>query len=214
MKNLTSLLLLFLSFILGGCNQRHPLLQAAYKAIGLQVIGDFEQADLDYLQAEVHTFFQRKVVVLPSIAMPAAYLNMEKGERYNASSIIDGLKAKTDDTLAVVVGLTQKDIYTTLKDPDGKVKAPRYKYAVWGIFGLGYQPGRTCVVSVNRLRSPNQELYRHRIRTVTLHETGHNLGLPHCPEPGCITSDANEKIATVDRSSAFYCAACRKQAGI
>jgi hypothetical protein len=43
MKKPAFLLLLFRSVILDGCRQRHPLLPAAYKAVGIQVTSDFEQ---------------------------------------------------------------------------------------------------------------------------------------------------------------------------
>lgn len=213
-RNTTFLLLLYLCCFIAGCRQqRHPI-QDQEKMIGLQVTGSFDRSDLDYLQQEVHAFFRKKVVILPPIAMPAAYRNLEKGERYNALALIDFLKTKTNDSLVIIAGLTQEDIYTTIKDERGRIREPRYKYAVWGIFGLGYQPGKTCVISANRLRCSDRRRYQHRIRTVTLHEIGHNLGLAHCSSPRCIMSDANERIATIDQSSTLYCTRCREKTGL
>ncbi|WP_118972472.1 matrixin family metalloprotease [Taibaiella koreensis] len=82
------------------------------------------------------------------------------------------------------------------------------------MFGLGLCPGKACVVADHRLTTNDEQRFRHRIRTVVLHEIGHNLGLPHCSSQGCIMSDANEKIATVDRSGDNYCKACIRKADL
>jgi archaemetzincin len=101
-----------------------------------------------------------------------------------------------------------------VREKDGSIKQPVYKYAVWGIFGLGDCPGKASIVSNFRLHTSDTSKYHHRIRTVVLHELGHNFGLPHCPNPHCIMNDANEKIATIDNSSDDYCRTCRNKLGL
>jgi archaemetzincin len=155
-------------------------------------------------------FYNTPVVILKQKAMPATFIDLSKGERYSADSIIKWLAHSTPDSISKVVGLTHEDIFTTVREM-GFIKEPEYKYAVWGIFGLGYQPGRSSVVSDHRLKTPDARKFHHRIRTVVIHELGHNLGLPHCPTKNCIMNDANEKIQTVDNSADDYCKSCRKR---
>jgi archaemetzincin len=155
---------------------------------------------LRFVQQEMTTLFHRRVYVLPDISMPVAFQNLSKGERYSADSLLSWLSGRKADTLALLVGLTGKDIFTTKRQD-----------SVWGIFGLGYCPGIACVVSDHRLGLPDGPLYDHRLRTIVAHEIGHNLGLPHCPTPHCIMNDANERIATVDGSAGDFCAACRRK---
>lgn len=77
--------------------------------------------------------------------------------------------------------------------------------------GLGYQPGKSCVVSDFRFRSNNKELQQRRLRNVTLHELGHNFGLPHCSNKFCIMTDANESIKTIDNESNTLCNDCKRK---
>ncbi|GGB05079.1 hypothetical protein GCM10011511_30490 [Puia dinghuensis] len=111
----------------------------------------------------------------------------------------------------MLVGLTRKDIFITKKERSGQIKAPASKYAVWGILGLGNCPGNVCVISDARFYSSATDKYEHRLRTIVIHEIGHNLGLPHCQSPHCIMNDANEQIATVDSSGTDLCSSCKKR---
>ncbi|RYZ26438.1 MAG: matrixin family metalloprotease, partial [Sphingobacteriales bacterium] len=129
------------------------------------------------------------------------------------SGIIAWLKPLRRDSIITVAALTDEDIYVTKRDKFGKIKKPESAYAVWGIFGLGYCPGPGCVISEKRLRTGDEQRFRHRLRTVTIHEVGHTLGLPHCPNKGCIMSDANEKMSTVDQSGDDYCRDCNRKIG-
>ncbi|MBX9851002.1 MAG: hypothetical protein K2X86_04505 [Cytophagaceae bacterium] len=62
---------------------------------------------------------------------------------------------------------------------------------------MGYRPGPSCVVSAFRLNSQHPRFVE-RLKKVCLHELGHNLDLPHCPDKGCFMTSAAEKIATID----------------
>lgn len=197
---------------LAGCKNNTPGKPADIKAIALQPIGPSN--DLKYIQSEVRIFFHKTVVVLPPVEMPAGALDTSKGERYSADTVLRHLAAKTDEQLPIIIGITGKDIYTTVRDNKGAVKQPAYKYAVWGIFGLGDCPGRASIASDFRLHTADTARYHHRLRTVVLHELGHNFGLPHCPNPHCIMNDANEKVATIDNSGNDYCRACRDKLGL
>jgi archaemetzincin len=179
--------------------------------IGLKPIGNYNPQQLQFIRQQVHDFYNVPVVILDETTMPASFMNTTKGERYSADSILRWLPRITNDSVSYVIGLTHKDIFTTITDNIGRVKEPAYKYAVWGIFGYGYCPGRSAVMSDFRLKTNDTKKFQHRLRTVVIHEIGHNLGLTHCPQTQCIMNDANEKIQTVDNSANVFCAGCRKK---
>jgi archaemetzincin len=114
------------------------------------------------------------VIVLKAIDLPKSAYYAPR-HRYRADSIINYLRKRTTGG-KVTIGLTSKDISTT-KD---KIKD-------YGIMGLGYQPGRSCVVSCFRL-SKKKSL--EQFFKVSIHELGHTQGLPHCPSPTCFMRDA------------------------
>jgi archaemetzincin len=71
--------------------------------------------------------------------------------------------------------------------------------------GLGYQPGKACVISLFRLGNKNN--LSERLYKVAIHELGHNNGLPHCKENGCYMMDAEGKMKLDDEQ--FFCKKCR-----
>ena len=71
---------------------------------------------------------------------------------------------------------TSEDISTT-KYEHGAIRKPESKYRDWGVFGLGYRPGPTSVVSTFRIGHKDQGVFMDRIKKITLHEIGHNIGL-------------------------------------
>jgi archaemetzincin len=185
-----------------------PIKPGKNHKIGLQPIGQYDPIQLQFIQNELHQFYKVPVVILKETAMPAAFMNTTKGERYSADSIIKWLAHTAPDSITKVVGLTHKDIFTTVRE-NWHIKEPENKYGVWGIFGQGYMPGRSCVVSDHRLKTNDIPRFHHRLRTVVIHELGHNMGLPHCSTKNCIMSDANERIQTVDNSADNYCKECK-----
>lgn len=59
--------------------------------------------------------------------------------------------------------------------------------ADWGVMGLGYRPGRACVISTYRLKNKNK---KEQLLKVTMHEIGHTFNLPHCNNKTCLMRDA------------------------
>jgi archaemetzincin len=202
------IVLMFSAALLSYC--KSPIRAEKKHIIGLQPIGPYDKEQLQFIQNELHQFFKTPVVILNETAMPASFLNTSKGERYSADSLIRWLARTAPDSVYKVVGLIHKDIFTT-KYVNGEIKKPENTYAVWGIFGLGFKPGKSCIVSDHRLHTNNPLQFKHRLRTVVIHELGHNQGLDHCPTKNCIMSDANESIHTVDNSSDQYCKKCNDQ---
>jgi len=106
------------------------------------------------------------------------------------------------------LGLTSKDISVTKRDDSGNIKKPEYKYQDWGIMGLAYCPGESCVVSTFRIKHKNKTVYFDRLKKVAVHEFGHNLGLPHCPNKKCVMTDAVESVKTIDNAKLKLCNDC------
>ncbi|HTE11090.1 MAG TPA: matrixin family metalloprotease [Chitinophagaceae bacterium] len=205
-------LIIIITTLLSGCNNSADIFsihQNKKKYIGIQPLGEYNKERLNFVREQITHFYRTPVIILPPKPLPKSFINRQKGERYCADSILLFLKALKNDSIVEVVGLVHKDIYTTKKDRDGNIQQPVAKYAVWGICGLGYLPGDECIISDLRLKTKDSTVFKRRLKTVVIHEIGHNLGLPHCKVKGCIMSDTNEKVATLDKSRNDYCDECK-----
>lgn len=162
-------------------------------------------------------YYKTKVQVLDAIALPKHTFTEVKTPRYRADKLIAWLRDNRPEGCDIIIGLTHKDISTTKYDDwkTKKIKEPEWKYEDWGVFGLGYRPGASCIVSTLRLKKDVDDAkLRERLRKIACHEVGHNLGLEHCPNVFCFMRDAAEKIATVDLVNEALCEKCQKQIGL
>ena len=99
-----------------------------------------------------------------------------------------------------VIGITNKDISTS---SNGVYD--------WGIMGLAYRPGKQCVISTFRIKTPDKILFNDRLVKVALHELGHTMGLPHCTfSRTCFMEAAEGTIKSADRETRFLCSNCKK----
>ena len=112
--------------------------------------------------------------------------------RYRADSLIKYL-SNFGSADTVVIGMTNKDISST----KGSVSD-------FGIMGLGYCPGISCVVSTFRLAKTNlsEQFYK-----LAIHELGHTQGLPHCSNKICFMRDANGKNVLNEEKD--FCTSCK-----
>jgi archaemetzincin len=148
--------------------------------------------------AALRAFYPIDVRVLPCQELPkAAYYPPRK--RYRAERLLAYLNHRMPKDGWRILGLTDMDISTT-----------KGKYADWGVMGLGELPGTATVISSFRCRKKARSAAHaiERLSKVAVHEIGHTLGLPHCPERGCLMEDAMGKVATTDRERDF-CPRCR-----
>lgn len=162
--------------------------------IYIQPLGNVKQDYINEVKNSIESFYGFECIVKPKTDFSKDILTNSK-KRYDASKILE----KFDSENFTLV-LTEKDIATV-----------KGKYPEWGIFGLGYCPGKTCVVSTIRLkRNVTEMVLRDRISKVALHELGHNLGLNHCSyDIRCMMNDARGTIKQVDGEKVWLCNNCR-----
>lgn len=149
--------------------------------IDLQPLGDFTQKEANQLKEELEkhlvSIYLSEIEVLPKKDIPASFLYKPRN-RYWAGKILGFLKQQNQGSDFVTIGLTHRDISTSIHG--------NYNY---GIMGLSFRPGNTCVVSSFRLKRKD-DLWK-----VTTHEFLHSRGLPHCKKdnPKCLMQDAHGK---------------------
>lgn len=161
------------------------------KTIVLQPLGNFQSNSANEVLEKIKKI-NPNVVLRKAIDFPSGSYYKPRN-RFRADSIIKNLKTKIGQD-SVIVGLSNKDISTT----KGNIRD-------WGIMGLGYHPGKACVVSDFRLSEKNK---KEQFYKVVLHELGHTEGLPHCKIKDCLMRDA-EGGNPIDEEKDF-CRDCRK----
>lgn len=182
--------------------------------LGIQPYENFSKDKSEKIAKIITDFYGVKTVILSKIDLPkAAFVNL-KSPRFRADSIIKFQKTIKNDSLEFILGLTIKDISVTKHDSEGNILKPEWKYNDFGVMGLAYCPGNSAIISSFRLKNKDKKIEFERLQKVVIHEFGHNLGLPHCPNKNCVMTSAAEKIATIDNEKMELCGKCKKQLGI
>ncbi len=75
------------------------------------------------------------------------------------------------------------------------------------VFGLAEMNGKRAVISTARLKHHSSEVMVLRTLKEVLHELGHTLGLPHCPNPTCVAAFSNS-LADTDQKGPGFCFPC------
>lgn len=187
------------------------------------LVQPFEGMDHDLVDTVLVTFKELYGVQgysTSSIKIPDYTFVNIKSPRYRADSLIRFLRDTifpNHGNVDYVVGLIDEDISTTKYSnfKEKEIKSPASKYTDWGIYGLGFCPGKSCLISTHRLKKgTSKENFILRLKKVSCHELGHNFGLPHCPNKECIMQDAAETIKTIDNVELHLCDDCRKKIGL
>jgi archaemetzincin len=169
--------------------------------VAIQPFGDFPQDITNEVQMAIDSMYDIESTILSPIKLPKlAYY--QPRNRYRADSLIRFLKQEKPNDYDKVLGLTTSDISTT---KDG--------YEDFGIMGLGFCPGESCVGSIYRVKrgAKNRQQIISRFRKVTVHELGHNFGLKHCTyDVKCLMQSAKGKATTIDKADEILCENCRR----
>jgi archaemetzincin len=166
------------------------------KTIYIQPLGNVNQNYLNYVKKSVTEFYGYKCIIKPKVNLTKDILTGSKS-RYEASKILNKFNSNHN-----IIIITEEDI----------AYRKNTSFPEWGIFGLGLRPGKTCVVSTFRLKKGvNTKQMLVRLKKVSLHEIGHNLGLIHCNKhKDCLMNDAKGTIKQVDREKIWFCNKCSK----
>lgn len=160
------------------------------KIIVIQPLGNFRIEQAKSIFNKIKTI-NPNVVLRENIPFPKnSYY--EPRNRYRADTIIKTIKNNIGKD-SVIVGLSNSDISVT-----------KGKNQDWGVMGLGYHPGKACVVSDFRMSKQNRD---EQFYKVVLHELGHTEGLPHCPIKTCLMRDAEGKNHLNEEND--FCIKCK-----
>jgi archaemetzincin len=173
--------------------------QTIDNTVYIQPLGEVSDISLTIVKNSIEKFYGYKCVVRPKISFSDDLLAKSK-TRYNASKIL-----KKFDSNKNLLIITEADI------------AKKHRgFDEYGILGLGYRPGKTCVVSTFRMkRKVSKEKFQDRLTKVSIHEVGHNLGLDHCEyDRKCLMNDARGTIKQIDIEKIWLCKKCTKQIGM
>lgn len=143
------------------------------RVVVVQPLGQFSEKEARSIVAQIKSL-GANVVLKANRSIPESFYYTPRN-RYRADSLIRYLKTQVGKD-SIIVGILNEDISTT---KDG--------VSDWGVMGLGYRPGNSCVVSSFRI---NKKKRAEQLYKVVLHELGHTEGLDHCPEKTCLMRDA------------------------
>ena len=183
-----TLLYLAIAIFFTACNQNHKndsakksnqISSASKKklvVITIQPFEDIPKENVDYVAHYLKKMYANVIINKP-IGFPKNSLNQAK-TRHRADSLIRFLSAQT------------KPGYLTIGLTKGDISANKDKIPDWGVMGLGFCPGNSCIASSFRLKGKNK---MEKLFKVAIHELGHTQGLKHCPVNDCLMRDAEGK---------------------
>ncbi len=150
------------------------------------------------LVQQINATYPCTITEIKGIASILAAAYYKPRNRYRAPVVLTYLNRYSG--YDKIIGISTKDISTT-----------KNEIYDWGVMGLGSCPGKSCVISTFRLKTPNKALFNERFLKVALHELGHTIGLPHCTYSNtCFKESAEGSIKSVDREIKSLCTHCKK----
>jgi archaemetzincin len=172
-----------------GC-QKRSFAGSEIPTIVIQPFEDFNKNQSYYIYNEIKKIYPYVIINKP-ITLEDKFLNSSK-TKYKAYNIITNLQSKAKSN-QVFIALTSKDI-----------GVEKNGYKDWGVMGLGFRPGRACIVSTYRIRNDRQK----ELLKVVIHEFGHTQGLEHCKTKNCVMNDAKGK--SLINSKTEFCFNCKR----
>lgn len=143
--------------------------------ICIQPFENFPASEVQMVAKNLRKLYKNIVIKKP-IPFPETSWNYNKTRR--RADVLIAYLTEMSGKEELYIGLTSKDISTS-----------KGTHSDWGVFGLGYKPGKSCIASSYRLKgNVSQKLFK-----VAIHELGHTQGLSHCPIQNCLMRDAEGK---------------------
>jgi len=170
------------------------------KVIHIVPLGDIDNSYLEFTRKQIIDFYGFECVIEKRIPLTEDILASSK-KRYEATKIITKYNSNRN-----VLLLTAADIAHFNKQKN---------ISEYGIIGLGFRPGTTCVVSTFRIkRNVSNKKLLERLAKVSIHEVGHNLGLDHCShDRKCLMNDARGTVTQIDHEDLWLCDKCNQKIG-
>jgi archaemetzincin len=154
---------------------------------------DIQNRDLKILcerLSEQFTFLNPQIIIHPNEDIPPRSYNRKRNQYLGKVF----LQAEHSYSGKKVLGITSVDLYT-----------PELNF----IFGQAEINGKTCVISIKRLKkNVKRTTYESRLVKEAVHELGHTFGLKHCDDKYCVMHFSN-CIDDTDIKSEVYCNKCK-----
>ncbi len=122
----------------------------------------------------------------------------QERKQYYSTAILERLALQAGEPEAVVLGLTDLDLYVPV---------------LTFVYGEAQLGGPAALVSLHRLHEryyglpANQELLFERLKKEALHELGHTRWLRHCEDWQCAMA-SSYSVEMLDLKRASYCIEC------
>ena len=170
-----------------SCSNEKPP-KISDRKICLITFGSEQHEFLPIIKDKIEKFYGCSVSYVPNLPIPLNCYNPIR-KTYYADSALRFLDKKKTIDFNHIIGITDADITTVFYNKDEKA-----------VFGLGYCPGNSSIISTNRLYRdlPSQEVIKNRISNLAIHELGHNFGLKHCQDRACLMHDTQGLIANTE----------------
>jgi archaemetzincin len=168
--------------------------------IAILQVGSVEQKELKYIKESILRVLPNteSVIIGEAMMLPQEAYNRPR-KQYNSSLLLKIIRKHLEKARAeIILGITDDDLYV-----------PKLNF----VFGQAELSGKAAVISLRRLKPEiygeptNQTLYLERAAKEAVHEIGHVIGLPHCPNPLCVMSFSND-ISAVDKKKRQFCPEC------
>ena len=144
--------------------------------------------------------FKIEVIYKGSIPIPKNAYNAFRNQ-YLADTLLESLIYFRETPNDAVLEITKEDLY-----------AQNLNF----VFGIASAYYKSAIISTKRLHNSfynlpqNEEIYLKRVYTEAVHEMGHVLGLPHCPNPNCVMFFSNSILDT-DKKGYYFCPSCKEK---
>jgi archaemetzincin len=174
--------------------------------VALMPLGAVPEDEVDGVAAALERYYGWEVRRLERRDLLASAYHAPR-KRYRAEKLLSWLRTRKPSDAEMIMGLAEVDISTT-----------KGEHEDWGICGLADIGGPASVVSTFRIKkklgrgldaAERRQRYERRLSELAAHEFGHQLGLDHCPNEGCIMEDAKGTVTTFNRSTGELCGDCR-----